>query len=99
MDIHIKYNYPPHTSRENLTIHIVVGLDHVVPSGLWVETISCLFLLPEPAPAIDGVFGKDWCMDLWREEKLPHQRKETVEPAAMTSMGAQVSVSPPDCPN
>ncbi|KAF1379631.1 hypothetical protein PFLUV_G00178040 [Perca fluviatilis] len=41
-------------------------------------------------PAIDGVFGKDWCMDLWREEKLPSQRKETVEPAAtMTSMGIQ----------
>lgn len=29
-------------------------------------------------------------MDLWREEKLPPQRKETVEPLAMTSMGAQV---------
>ncbi|XP_074512523.1 uncharacterized protein LOC141780950 [Sebastes fasciatus] len=43
----------------------------------------------QPAPAIDGVFGKDWCMDLWREEKLPSQRKETVEPAAMTSMGPQ----------
>ncbi|XP_029292751.1 uncharacterized protein LOC115011689 isoform X2 [Cottoperca gobio] len=40
------------------------------------------------APAIDGVFGKDWCMDLWREEKLPSLRKEIVEPAAMTSMGA-----------
>ncbi|XP_028454389.1 zinc finger protein 846-like [Perca flavescens] len=41
-------------------------------------------------PAIDGVFGKDWCMDLWREEKLPSQRKDTVEPAAtMTSMGIQ----------
>ncbi|XP_045887693.1 zinc finger protein 391 [Micropterus dolomieu] len=39
------------------------------------------------APAIDGVFGKDWCMDLWREDKIPPQRKETVEPAAMTSMG------------
>ncbi|XP_035511006.1 zinc finger protein 135 [Morone saxatilis] len=43
----------------------------------------------QPAPAIDGVFGKDWCMDLWREDKLPPQRKDTVEPAAMTSMGAQ----------
>ncbi|XP_026182028.1 zinc finger protein 554-like isoform X2 [Mastacembelus armatus] len=42
----------------------------------------------EPAPAIDGVFGKDWCMDLWREDKLPFQRKGTMEPAAMTSMGA-----------
>ncbi|XP_060921299.1 zinc finger protein 157-like [Labrus mixtus] len=42
------------------------------------------------APAIDGVFGKDWCMDLWREEpKLPSQRKETVVPAAMTSIGPQ----------
>ncbi|XP_070703576.1 zinc finger protein ZFP2 [Pempheris klunzingeri] len=43
----------------------------------------------QPAPAIEGVFGKDWCMDLWREEKLPPQRKETVEPPAMTSMGPQ----------
>lgn len=60
-------------------------------------TISCLLLLPEPAPAIDGVFGKDWCMDLWREEKLPLQGKETVEPAAMTSMGPQVSVSFTNC--
>ncbi|CAJ1075251.1 zinc finger protein 239-like [Xyrichtys novacula] len=42
------------------------------------------------APAIDGVFGKDWCMDLWREDqKLPTQRKDLVEPAAMTSMGPQ----------
>ncbi|KAJ4921473.1 hypothetical protein JOQ06_014288 [Pogonophryne albipinna] len=42
------------------------------------------------APAIDGVYGKDWCMDLWREEKSPSQRKATVEPAAMTSMGPLV---------
>lgn len=50
-------------------------------------------LLPEqhqPAPAIDGVFGKDWCMDLWREEKLPSQRREPVGAAATTSMGAPV---------
>ncbi|XP_058509204.1 zinc finger protein 852 [Solea solea] len=43
----------------------------------------------QPAPAIDGVFGKDWCMDFWREEKLPSHRKETMEPTAMTSMGVQ----------
>ncbi|XP_030591086.1 zinc finger protein 26-like [Archocentrus centrarchus] len=42
----------------------------------------------QSAPAIDGVFGKDWCMDLWREEKLPSQRREPVEIAATTSMGA-----------
>lgn len=57
-------------------------------------TLSHLLLPPEqqqPPLAIDGVFGKDWCMDLWREEKLQTQSKETVEPAAMTSMGAQVS--------
>ncbi|XP_062263626.1 zinc finger and SCAN domain-containing protein 29-like [Platichthys flesus] len=41
----------------------------------------------QPAPAIDGVFGKDWCMDFWREEKLTSHRKETMELAAMTSMG------------
>lgn len=40
-----------------------------------------------PPPAIDGVFGKDWCIDLWREEKLASQRAEPVDPA-MTSMGA-----------
>ncbi|KAM7387162.1 hypothetical protein PAMA_009669 [Pampus argenteus] len=42
----------------------------------------------QPPPAIEGVFGKDWCMDLWREDKVPPQRKET-EPA-MTSMGPHV---------
>lgn len=60
--------------------------------------VSYLLLPPEqqqqPAPAIDGVFGKDWCMDLWREDKVSSQRKSTMEPAAMTSMGAQVSGSP-----
>ncbi|XP_075942815.1 uncharacterized protein LOC142945282 [Anarhichas minor] len=43
----------------------------------------------QPDPAIEGVFGKDWCMDLWREDKLPPQSKATVEPAAMTSMRPQ----------
>ncbi|XP_029015758.1 gastrula zinc finger protein XlCGF48.2-like [Betta splendens] len=43
----------------------------------------------QAAPAIEGVFGKDWCMDLWREDKLPSQRKGTMDPAAMTSIGAQ----------
>lgn len=42
-----------------------------------------------PAPAIDGVFGKDWCIDLWRDEKLPSQTSEPVENNAMSSMGAQ----------
>lgn len=40
-------------------------------------------------PAIDGVFGKDWCIDLWRDDKLPIQRKDMVEPIAMTSMETQ----------
>lgn len=31
-------------------------------------------------------------MDLWRDEKLSLQRKETLEPGATTSMGSQVSV-------
>ncbi|XP_069559106.1 zinc finger protein-like isoform X2 [Brachyistius frenatus] len=43
----------------------------------------------QPVPAIDGVFGKDWCMDLWRDEKLPSDRREPLETPAMTSMGAQ----------
>ncbi|KAK5856156.1 hypothetical protein PBY51_007772 [Eleginops maclovinus] len=42
---------------------------------------------PQLAPAIEGVYGKDWCMDLWREEKALSQRKATLAPAAMTSMG------------
>lgn len=29
-------------------------------------------------------------MDLWRDEKLSLQRKETLEPGATTSMGSQV---------
>lgn len=64
--------------------------------SLWLPSVSDPLLLPEPQlppPAIDGVFGKDWCMDLWREDKLPPQTKDTVDPAAMTSMGAQVSES------
>ena len=64
--------------------------------SLWLPSILYLLLLPEPQlppPAIDGVFGKDWCMDLWREDKIPPQTKDTVDPAAMTSMGAQVSES------
>ncbi|KAM9843951.1 uncharacterized protein ACBR49_013071 [Aulostomus maculatus] len=45
----------------------------------------------QSAPAIDGVFGKDWCMDLWRDDKGgPPQRKETLQQATMSSMGAQV---------
>lgn len=53
-----------------------------------------MFVPPEQQqspPAIDGVFGKDWCMDLWREDKAPSLRKEP-DPA-MTSMGPQVSES------
>ncbi|XP_061701578.1 adult enhancer factor 1-like isoform X2 [Syngnathoides biaculeatus] len=44
------------------------------------------------ALAIDGVFGKDWCMDLWREDKRASGlRKEAVaEPVAMSSLGTQV---------
>lgn len=48
-------------------------------------------IFPDPAPSIDGVYGKDWCMDLWREDKLPIQRKETLDLGATTSMGTQVS--------
>ncbi|XP_057673075.1 zinc finger protein 813-like [Corythoichthys intestinalis] len=41
--------------------------------------------------AIDGVFGKDWCMDLWREDKRSAaQRKAVAEPVAMSTMGTQV---------
>ncbi|KAF7653146.1 hypothetical protein LDENG_00086850 [Lucifuga dentata] len=43
-----------------------------------------------PAPAIQGVYGKDWCMNLWREDKLLPQRKEVVEPPAMRNIGPPV---------
>uniref|UniRef100_A0A8C5H4T2 C2H2-type domain-containing protein n=1 Tax=Gouania willdenowi TaxID=441366 RepID=A0A8C5H4T2_GOUWI len=46
------------------------------------------------SPAIDGVFGKDWCMDLWRDEKFPPQRREQVETASMANMGASISEIP-----
>ncbi|XP_072225604.1 uncharacterized protein [Leuresthes tenuis] len=41
------------------------------------------------APAIDGVFGKDWCMDLWREDKLPPQSGELAETPVMNNIGVQ----------
>ncbi|KAM8824804.1 uncharacterized protein ACB058_020981 [Synchiropus picturatus] len=45
----------------------------------------------QAAPSIEGVYGKDWCMDLWRDEKrMASQRKGPTEPVATTSMGAQV---------
>ncbi|KAM9392234.1 uncharacterized protein KZ484_003729 [Pholidichthys leucotaenia] len=43
----------------------------------------------QPVPAIEAVFGKDWCMDLWREDKLPSQRRDPVGTTAMTGIGAQ----------
>ncbi|XP_032443233.1 zinc finger protein 585A-like [Xiphophorus hellerii] len=44
----------------------------------------------QSSPAIEGVFGKDWCMDLWREEKLHPQRRLPME-AAMTNIGAEAA--------
>ncbi|XP_028267971.1 oocyte zinc finger protein XlCOF8.4-like [Parambassis ranga] len=41
--------------------------------------------------AAPAMFGKDWCMDLWREEKLSSQRREPMDAAAMTSMGAHAT--------
>lgn len=45
----------------------------------------------QPVPAIEGVFGKDWCMDLWREDRLPPQTREPADAPIMTNAGAQVS--------
>ncbi|RVE69653.1 hypothetical protein OJAV_G00079930 [Oryzias javanicus] len=42
------------------------------------------------APAIEGVFGKDWCMDLWREERLPPQRRPPMDVGLMGSTEPQV---------
>uniref|UniRef100_A0A1A8HSM0 Zinc finger protein 793 n=2 Tax=Nothobranchius kuhntae TaxID=321403 RepID=A0A1A8HSM0_NOTKU len=47
------------------------------------------------APAIDGVFGKDWCMDLWREDKQPPQR-EPMETAALTAQVTDMIGREPD---
>ncbi|XP_047213340.1 gastrula zinc finger protein xFG20-1-like [Girardinichthys multiradiatus] len=44
----------------------------------------------QSAPAIEGVFGKEWCMDLWRDEKLHPQRRQPME-AAMTNIGAEAA--------
>ncbi|KAM4535780.1 uncharacterized protein V3H82_025467 [Fundulus diaphanus] len=44
----------------------------------------------QSAPAIEGVFGKDWCMDLWREDKLNPQRRQPME-AAMANLGAEAA--------
>lgn len=41
------------------------------------------------SPEIEGVFGKDWCMDLWRDDKALPRDKGTVGSAAMTSLQAQ----------
>lgn len=41
------------------------------------------------SPEIEGVFGKDWCMDLWRDDKALPREKGTVDTAAMTSLQAQ----------
>ncbi|XP_056143794.1 uncharacterized protein LOC130119357 [Lampris incognitus] len=43
----------------------------------------------QPAPAIEGVYGKDWCMDLWREDKQTPQSKEVTRSAALRDAGSQ----------
>ncbi|XP_061568589.1 uncharacterized protein LOC133422589 [Cololabis saira] len=43
----------------------------------------------QSVPAIEGVFGKDWCMDLWREDRLPPQAREPADTSIMTNAGAQ----------
>uniref|UniRef100_A0A4W5Q4W9 C2H2-type domain-containing protein n=1 Tax=Hucho hucho TaxID=62062 RepID=A0A4W5Q4W9_9TELE len=37
----------------------------------------------QSAPAIEGVFGKDWCMDLWRDGESIPQGKETIGSAIL----------------
>lgn len=41
------------------------------------------------SPEIEGVFGKDWCMDLWRDDKTLPREKEPVGTAAMSSLQAE----------
>lgn len=41
------------------------------------------------SPEIDGVFGKDWCMGLWRDDKALPREKGDVASATMTSIDAQ----------
>ncbi|CAL8303475.1 unnamed protein product [Merluccius merluccius] len=33
-------------------------------------------------PTIEGIFGKDWCSDLWREERVATERKERIDSSA-----------------
>ncbi|KAJ3601627.1 hypothetical protein NHX12_032595 [Muraenolepis orangiensis] len=35
-------------------------------------------------PTIEGIFGKDWCSDLWREERVATERKERTEASSAT---------------
>ncbi|CAL9693180.1 unnamed protein product [Knipowitschia caucasica] len=44
---------------------------------------------PHHSPEIEGVFGKDWCMELWRDDKALPREKGNVDAAAMTSLQAQ----------
>ncbi|XP_041718833.1 gastrula zinc finger protein xFG20-1-like isoform X1 [Coregonus clupeaformis] len=38
----------------------------------------------QSAPAIEGVFGKDWCMDLWRDgESIPQDKERTIGSAIL----------------
>ncbi|XP_014048158.2 uncharacterized protein isoform X2 [Salmo salar] len=38
----------------------------------------------QSAPAIESVFGKDWCMDLWRDgESIPQDKETTIGSAIL----------------
>ena len=41
-------------------------------------------------PTIEGIFGKDWCSDLWREERVATERKERMEASATREVLPQV---------
>lgn len=49
----------------------------------------------ELPPTIEGVFGQDWCMDLWREERVSHI-KDTVSGTLKDKQGIDLVDGEPD---
>ena len=41
-------------------------------------------------PTIEGIFGKDWCSDLWREERVATERKERMDTSTTREVLPQV---------
>nr|XP_046160283.1 zinc finger protein 24-like isoform X1 [Oncorhynchus gorbuscha] len=47
----------------------------------------------QSAPAIESVFGKDWCMDLWRDgESIPQDKETTIGSAILGDDGVTQAI-------